>query len=108
MATSQDGFTERSIVKTALFAIVTLGLYGIYWTHQFHKELKAEADADYSPAVRTVGLFVPLYNLYVMWQDSQLVDDSLGKSATTYFLLWLFLPPVWWYLVQSSINDRAG
>ena len=108
MPTSQNGFSERSIAKTVLFTIVTLGLYGIYWTHQFHKELKAEEDADFSSAVRTVGLFVPLYNLYVMWQDSRLVENALGKSATPYFLLWLFLPPVWWFLVQSEINDRAG
>jgi hypothetical protein len=108
MAESQGGFRQRSIAKAVVFSIITLGLYGIYWIHEFHKELKAEENAQYSPVVRTVGMLIPLYNLYVMWQDSQLVEASLGKNSTTYFLLWLFLPPVWWYLVQSSINQRAG
>jgi hypothetical protein len=108
MAESQRGFSQRSIVKGVVFTVITLGLYGLYWTHQFHKELKAEEGADYNPAVRTVGLLIPLYNLYVMWQDSQLVESALGKSATTYFLLWLFLPPVWWYLLQTSINERVA
>jgi hypothetical protein len=108
MAGERTGFTERSIVKGVVLSVVTLGLYGIYWMHKFHEELKAEEGADYSPVVRTVGLFVPLYNFYVMWQDSKLIEDSLGKSSTAYFLLWLFLPPIWWFLVQSTINDRAA
>jgi cbb3-type cytochrome oxidase subunit 3 len=108
MSTNRGGFTARSIGKTALLFVVTLGFYGVYWFHQLHKELKTETGGNYNPTVRTIGLMVPLYNLYVMWQDSQGIEDVLGKSAPTYFLLMLFLAPVWWYLVQSSINERAA
>jgi hypothetical protein len=108
MSGDGNGFTARSIGKTLVLFVVTLGFYGIYWLHQLHKELKVETGADYNPTVRTVGMVIPLYNLYVMWKDSQAIESALGKSATAYFLLWLFLAPVWWFLVQSSINERAG
>jgi hypothetical protein len=107
MSDNGDGFTERGIGKAVVLFVVTLGFYGIYWLHQFHKELKAETGAGYNPTVRTLGMLVPFYNFYVMWQDSQLIEDTLDQNATTSFLLWLFLSPVWWYLVQSGINERA-
>jgi len=108
MAEDTSGFTARSKGKAILFSIVTFGLYSLYWMHQFHVEAKAESGADYNPTMRTVGLFIPLYNLVVLWQDSQLVEDLFDMSAVTSIVLLLFLSPVWWWLVQSEINQRAG
>ncbi|MFB6159836.1 MAG: DUF4234 domain-containing protein [Haloferacaceae archaeon] len=107
MSADGDGFAERSIGKAVGLFVITLGFYGIYWIHRFHTELRAEGEDEFSPLVRTVGMAIPLYNLYVMWQDCQGIEETLGRDATTSFLLWLFLAPVWWFLVQSSINERA-
>jgi len=102
------GFTARSKGKAILFTIVTFGLYGIYWMHQFHVEAQAETGAEYNPVVRTIGLFIPLYNVYVVWQDSQLIESEFDMSAAVSFVLYFFLAPVWWWMVQGEINDRAG
>ena len=59
MSTDRGGFTARSIGKTFLLFVVTLGFYGLYWIHQLHQELKAETGADYNPTVRTIGMIVP-------------------------------------------------
>lgn len=94
--------------KSILFMIVTLGLYGIYWTHQYHVELKEELGADYNPVMRTVGLIIPFYNFLVMWKTSQDTEEALDKSAGLMFVLWLVLIPAWWFILQSEINERAA
>jgi hypothetical protein len=102
------GFQARSKGKAILFSIVTLGFYPLYWMHQFHVEAKEETGADYSPILRTIGLFIPFYNFYVLWQDSQIVDAEFDMSAAVSFVLALFVGPIWWFLVQGKINERAG
>ena len=108
MSSEPSGFTNRSMGKSVLFMIVSLGLYGIYWIHQYHKELKAELGAEYNPTTRTVGLFIPLYNFLVMWKTSKDTEAALDQSAGLMFALWLFLAPAWWFMLQSSINERAS
>jgi hypothetical protein len=108
MSTNESGFTSRSKGKAILYTVVSLGLYSVYWMHRFHVEAKAESGADYNPLLRTVGLFVPLYNFYVFWQDSKLIESEFGTSAPVSFLLYFFLPPVWWWLTQTNINERAA
>lgn len=107
MSTGDGAFTQRSIGKTIVIAIVTLGLYGLYWTWEFFGSL-ADATGQDNQVMRFVGLFIPLYNLYVMWQVSQDIEDVFDKGAGMMFALWLFLAPVWWYMIQSEINARAA
>lgn len=108
MSAEPNGFTQRSMGKSILFMIISLGLYGIYWIHQYHVELKAELGADYNPTMRTVGLIIPFYNLLVMWKTSQDTEKALDKSAGLMFALWLFIAPIWWFMLQSEINERAA
>lgn len=107
MSTGDGAFTERSIGKTIVIAIVTLGFYGLYWTWDFLGELADATGAD-NQVMRFVGLFIPLYNLYVMWQISNDLEDVFGQSAGLMFALWLFLAPIWWYMVQSEMNSHSG
>jgi len=108
MSAQASGFTKRSIGKTVLFMLVTFGLYGLYWTHQYHIELKAALGTDDNPVIRTVGLFVPFYNFLVMWKTSQDTEAALDKSAGLMFALWIVFMPAWWCIPQSEINERAG
>ncbi|MFB6103378.1 MAG: hypothetical protein ABEJ73_12550 [Haloplanus sp.] len=46
-----------------------------------NEQLAAGTDADFDPTLRTVGLFVPIYNLLVMWRtshDYEAVTDTDG------------------------------
>jgi hypothetical protein len=103
-----SSFSKRSLAKQVLFSIVTLGFYTIYWFHVTHRQLADGTDASFNPTLRTVGLFVPIYNLVVMWRtshDSAAVTDTGGVVL---FLLFLVFAPAAWYLVQSGINEVAA
>jgi hypothetical protein len=108
MSEEQSGFTARSKGKAILLTIVTFGFYALYWLHRFHVEAKAEAGADYNPTMRTIGLFIPFYNIYVLWQDHQLIEELFDMSAVSSFVLYIFLGPIWWWIVQGKINERAA
>ena len=90
-----------------VFTILTLGFYGVYWWHVTNEQLSQGTDADFSPGIRTVGLFVPVYDLLVVWRfahDAEAVTDQDGPIL---FVLYLFVVPVVWYLVRSGINDLS-
>ncbi|WP_248896701.1 DUF4234 domain-containing protein [Haloplanus halobius] len=100
-------FQPRSLAKQVILSVVTLSLYCIYWVHVTHKQLAAGTDAEFNPTLRTVGLFVPIYNLVVMWKTSQDCEAVTDQDGVVLFLLWLVFVPAFWYLVQSGINDVA-
>lgn len=101
-------FQKRSFGKMILFFVVTFGIYGLYWMHQVHKQFASGLDADFDPRRRTLGLFVPIYNLVVIWKFCQLsesvVDDQDGAIL---FILWVLVAPVAVYLIQDGINSVA-
>jgi hypothetical protein len=106
--TDPSAFRKRSLGKQVLFSIVTFMLYWIYWIHITHKQLASGTDAEFSPIGRTIGSFIPIYNLIVMWRtahDSEAVTDQDGVLL---FVLILVFAPAYWYLVQSGINAVAA
>ncbi len=105
--TDPSAFAHRSLVKQVLFTIITFTLYTIYWWHLLHKQLAKGTNADFNPAWRTVGLFIPIYNFVVMWRDSHDSEPLTGKDGVLIFLLFLVFPPAAWYLIQTGINDVA-
>lgn len=105
--TDPSAFQYRSLGMQVLFSVVTFLIYWLYWIHVTHKQLANGTDAEFSPAMRTIGLFIPIYNFLVMWRtcsDCEAVTDHDGPIL---FLFWLVFVPVFWYLVQSGINDVA-
>jgi len=106
--TNPSAFTSRSLGIQVVLAIVTLSFYCIYWFHITHKQLAEGTDANFSPAMRTIGLFIPIYNLVVLWRTSHDCEAVTDQSGAILFLFNLVFPPVFWYLVQSGINDVAA
>jgi len=106
--TDPSAFKHGSLGKQALLAAVTFGLYALYWWHQTHEQLAAGTDTDFDPTMRTVGLFVPFYGLYIIWQDCNDLEAVTDQSAGVLFALFLFLAPAAWFMVQSGINDAAA
>lgn len=106
--TNASAFQKRSLGKQILFSVITLGLYGLYWWHVTNKQLNEGTDSDFNPTLRTIGLFIPIYNIVVMWRtshDSEAVTDNGGVIL---FLLFLVFAPAAWYLIQSGINKTAA
>lgn len=105
--TDPSAFRSRSLGKQVVFSIITLMFYWIYWFHIVHKQLAAGTDADFSPAWRTIGLFIPIYNFIVMWRTCHDCEAVTDQDGVILFLFWLVFVPVLWYLVQTGINDVA-
>lgn len=96
-----------------LFDIFTLGLYGsIYWFYRNWKHLKAHKNLDISPGWRTLGLFIPILGIimvYGQFKDIKTFAEETGTKtysspgALTLGLiiigfLTLRLPDPWWIL----------
>lgn len=95
-------------MKQVLFSIVTLSLYWLYWIHVTHKQLARGTDADFNPTWRTIGLFIPIYNLIVIWRTAHDCEAVTDQGGVVLFLLWIVFVPALWYLVQTGINDIAA
>lgn len=105
--TDTSAFEAKSHGKQVLFSVLTLGLYTLYWWHATHKQLSAGTDADFSPAMRTIGLFVPFYNFLVIWQTSNDAAAVTDSDGVVLFLLFLVFAPAAWFLIQSGMNGAA-
>ena len=106
--TDDSAFKVGSLGKQILFFVITFGIYGIYWMHKLHKSIESGTDADASATIRTIGMFVPIYNLVVLWRDSHDVEAITEKDGVLTFLLFLVIAPVGWYLIQNGINEMHG
>lgn len=105
--TDPSAFRTRSLAMQVLFSIVTLSIYWIYWFYVTQKQLAEGTDAYFSPVWRTIGLFIPIYNFLVMWRMSHDCEAVTDQDGPILFLLWIVFVPVFWYLVQTGINDAA-
>lgn len=104
----RSAFESRSLGKQVLFSVVTLGVYCIYWFHVTHKQLNAGTSAEFDPTLRTVGLFVPVYNFLVLWRTANDAEAVTDQSGLVLFVLLLVFAPAAWYLIQSGINGVAS
>jgi len=106
--TNASAFRHRSLGKMVVFFIITFSFYGLYWMHQVNKQVAAGTDENFSPLLRTIGLLIPLLNLYFIWKFSMSSEAVVDQSGVLMFLLWLVFPPAAWYLTSTGINDVAA
>lgn len=105
--TDPSAFRARSLAKQVAFSIISFMIYWIYWIHVTHKQLAAGTSADFNPTWRTIGLFIPIYNLVVIWRTCHDCEAVTDQDGPILFLFWIVFVPVFWYLVQSGINEIA-
>ena len=85
-----------------LLSIVTFGIYEIYWFYRNWKHFKFHKGLDISPGWRTVGLFVPIYGLVLVYRQLRDIRDFSSETGIdkTYspggiFTGWLVLNALW-------------
>jgi hypothetical protein len=86
-----------------LFAILTLGLYTVWWTYKTAKMLDRGTDEDLTPILAVI----PFVNIISFWQISKAGEAVTEQDAMPVFLLFLFFPIISWYWVQTGINSAA-
>jgi ACR3 family arsenite efflux pump ArsB len=100
---------RRNLLGQFIVYIVTFGLYMFYWYYSTLDEMAKFQGERTESFLWTVGMLIPIVNLFAMWKHASTVDKLTdGKyPAILLWLLWIFLPPALWILVQIELNSMA-
>ena len=105
-----DHIKRRNMWVQVLLAIVTLGIYTIYWFHVTLGELyKANGNEEGSGCLWTILYIIPIVQLFAYWHQSYQYDRFInGKyPGIAIFILWIVFAPAVWFLVQRDLNAAA-
>lgn len=97
----------RNMFLQVVIFIVTFGIYGFYWFYQTTVEMaELTGDNETSPGLWTFLLVVPLANFYALYRYSELYERLSKEKVPAWglLLLWIFIPPAPWILVQLDLN----
>jgi hypothetical protein len=76
----------------ALLWACSFGLYMVLWVYRCWKFLRAEADADVRPFLRTLGLVVPILGLFLTYQllreTEELTSGSTREANVVFGVVW--------------------
>ncbi len=101
---------KRNMLAQIGLVIITFGIYAIYWFYKISEEMKfVGKDAEASPGLWTVLLFIPFGSIYSAYKFSELYEkistDHFNKWLL--FVLWLVFSPAVWFIVQNEMNKKA-
>ena len=110
----QDGSTsgpigkQRPFGKQLLLAIVTFGLYGVYWAYVNHEEIKVHTGEGVGGALGAVIAFIAgIVTLFLLPIEIKKMYERDGKEspvgpATAFWILLFGVP--WYYKCQTALN----
>lgn len=100
---------RRDPIFVVIVSIVTFMIYGLYWFYHTRRELNELTAESTDPLLWTIGLFVPLVNLYVAWKYCEDFETATKKARDKLliFLAWLVFVPIAQYVVQEELNKLA-
>jgi len=107
----QPGET-RSIGKSILLAIVTLGIYAIYWTYKTQDEIKRYSGNGVGGVlglviylvISPVTYFIVPSEVRYMYEDLDGQTSPVRGTTGLWILLPLAGPIVWFVKVQGALN----
>lgn len=97
---------KRNIVLVYILAIVTFGIYGLYWLHSTKKEMNGILGASIPTSIL---LIIPIANIYWMYKYAEGFSTKVKKDDNTilWTLLFVFLSIITPAIVQSELNKLA-
>lgn len=100
---------KRNPIFVIVVSIITLGIYCLYWFYSTRSELNELTGGGTSPLLWTIGLFIPIVNIYVLWKYSEDTEIASKKAQNkvVLFLAWLVFFPIAQFLTQEELNKRA-
>ena len=105
-----DHIKYRNMWVQVLLAIITLGIYTIYWFHVTLGELyKANGREDRRRWLWTLLYIFPIAQFFAYWHQGYQYDQFVnGKyPGIAIFILWIVFGPVVWFLMQRDLNQAA-
>ncbi len=100
---------RRDPVFVVVVSFVTMYIYGLYWFYKTRSELNELVKGSTSALLWTIGLFIPIVNLYVLWKYCEDVEAASKKARdkVILFLACIVFFPVAQWLVQEELNKLA-
>ncbi len=83
--TSSHFSNSLRISHLVLLYITTCGLYFFYWFYQTNKQLYGHQHINNKPLLRTLGLIVPLLNIYLLWVLFRDIEKFMFKATLNTF-----------------------
>jgi len=107
---SYVGIKKRNPFLVFLFALITFGIYMLYWIYSTTTELKTATQSAPNPMLVLLFL-VPIVNifvaLYFYWNYSKAINELTGFNNVVLFLLWIAIAPVAMIISQVQLNTKA-
>lgn len=86
---------KRSVLRVLLLSLISGGLYGLYWFYVTRQAVTAEVKGDDQVGLQTVGLIVPILNIFIIYWLFRDIDILHRKAGLQGFpALWFVLGPV--------------
>ena len=104
-----DHIKKRNMIMQVVLAIVTLGIYFVYWFYSTLKELHIANGKDEGAGMWTVFLFIPILGYFAAWHYASefAVFSNEKYPALVIFLAWIVFVPIVWILVQIELNKAS-
>lgn len=83
----------QAVAQLAILTVLTIGLYLFRWFYRTCNDLKSVGGSQFSPGLRTLGLLVPIVNLFILYN----FFDQIRTARSTVGLT--RLPNAGWMLV---------
>ena len=101
---------RRSLLFQFVVYVLTFSLYAIYWYYSTLDEMTKFQGKKSEALLWTILFVIPFINLIAMWKHASAAEEITGKTypAVLLWVLWIFLSPALWILVQIELNRIAG
>ena len=113
----------RNVVAVAIFSLITLGIYVVFWWYFINRELadygraKGADDLGDSPGKSTLALYpgalliVPaIWTTFTTFQRVQAAQRHAGQTPINGWLgivLWVVITPAFYAYMQSGLNSAG-
>ncbi len=101
---------RRSLIFQIIVFFLTFGLYSLYWYYSTLDEMTKLEGKRTEALLWTILIVIPIISFFAMWKHSVAADHAFEKTypAVLLFVLWIFISPVVWILLQIELNRIAG
>lgn len=93
----------QPVWQFVLLSIITVSFYNFYWFLRTWRQLRAQENWDISPGWRLVGLFIPILNLFLMYDLFKYIRNvARARDCERLFSPGLML--IVWILITALVR----
>ena len=72
--------SKISVLKLIFLSLLTMGIYHLYWFYKNWKFIKQNYKEDISPGWRTVGLIIPILNIFLIYNQFKSIIEIVKRK----------------------------